>query len=643
MNSTPPLKDMEDTTRIGFFSGIRQKMLIYFGLMFSIIFIIIEVIELYGIPYTNYGGEYAQHKDNVFRSLNLVADLKKERLSRWLEERRDDAENLYKSNILKTYIARIQSIIQDNVYKGLKGDELWATLKSEKDYGLLEQQLKLLVSSHGVYDAIQIADARTGTIISSTHNADLGVCVSKKRFFKDALKPGYGEVIYINKDNVSNTLRLLICRAIILNDEGYANAILIMHINPDDFIKPLLHTGEGLGRTGEALLLNQDVIILTPLKHPLKDGSIARPLEYKIRTKPAIFAVRGEEGIIESEDYRGELVLAAFRHIRITSDQGWGMVVKRDQSEIFDDRRKETIVFIIISVTGFAFILGFSFLIAGTLSRPIRKLSRTAQLVKDGSNLNIRSQITSSDEIGILSDSFNSMIDRIQTSQQKLMDEERLVVLGKLSGSIAHEIRNPLGVIDSSAYYLKSTLKDADEKTKLHLDRITKQVMKSTAIIQSLQDLAKMKEPRKSKIDIANAIEDVINVSNIPQTVEIIMNVSKNKIFVSVDGNQIQMVFKNILINAVQAMEWNGTIWVTAEKASNNWVEVSFKDSGPGIVPEKLEKIFQPFFGTKSTGFGFGLTICQMIIEKHSGEIEARSGPGKGTTFNVRLPFDDGR
>lgn len=281
---------------------------------------------------------------------------------------------------------------------------------------------------------------------------------------------------------------------------------------------------------------------------------------------------------------------------------------------------------------------GLSFLIASTLSRSIRKLSTAAQRVKDGSHLNIRTQVTSHDEIGILSDSFNSMIDRIRSSQEEMISMERLAVLGKISGSIAHEIRNPLGVIGSSAYYLKMKLKDMDDKSRSHIDRIIEEVWTSTTIIQSLQDMAKMKEPRKAGMYIANVIECGINASRMPRTVEVVMNVHESEYFVDVDKEQIQMVFKNILNNAVQAMNNKGTIWINADRANNKWVEVSFKDSGPGIAPEVLKKIFQPFFSSKTMGFGFGLTLCKMVVERHGGEIEAQSEVGEGTAFIVRLP-----
>ncbi len=96
-----------------------------------------------------------------------------------------------------------------------------------------------------------------------------------------------------------------------------------MRVNSKDFIQPLLHTGGGLGRTGEALLVNQDLKILSLLKYPLSDGTMAVPLEHKINAKPALLAAQGEEGIIATNDYRKVPVLAAYRHIRISSESGW--------------------------------------------------------------------------------------------------------------------------------------------------------------------------------------------------------------------------------------------------------------------------------------------------------------------------------
>ena len=229
----------------------------------------------------------------------------------------------------------------------------------------------------------------------------------------------------------------------------------------------------------------------------------------------------------------------------------------------------------------------------------------------------------------------------LETSQGKLVEVERLAVLGKLSGCIAHEIRNPLATIDVSARTLKRKLKDADEKTISQINRIIKQVKETTDTIQSLQDLTKLEAPNKRRQDVRGIIEDGINFSMIPRTVKIIKKVGKEELFVDIDEMQISIALRNILSNAVQAMENKGTIWISTNRKKDGSVNISIKDSGSGIPPENLEKIFQSFFGTKAKGFGYGLTICRMIMGKHGGSIDAQSEVGEGATFILSFPSAD--
>ncbi len=227
----------------------------------------------------------------------------------------------------------------------------------------------------------------------------------------------------------------------------------------------------------------------------------------------------------------------------------------------------------------------------------------------------------------------------LRASQEKLVHAERLAVMGKFASGIAHEIRNPLGVIDSSVYYLKLLLQDADEETRQQFDRIKLNVTKCTTIIQNLQNLTKMKGPQKVRLDIAAVIADGLAASHVPPSVKVVQQVAAGEFWVDADREQLVMVFRNIVTNAVQAMQNAGTLGVTHGKTEDGGIEVAFEDSGPGIAPENLEKLFQPFFSTKEKGFGVGLPICQMIIEKHGGTLKAQSEAGQGAAFIVRLPI----
>ncbi|MBI2868810.1 MAG: PAS domain S-box protein [Chloroflexi bacterium] len=233
------------------------------------------------------------------------------------------------------------------------------------------------------------------------------------------------------------------------------------------------------------------------------------------------------------------------------------------------------------------------------------------------------------------------VLSMIETTQRKLAEEkhkqsQKLAAIGELSGNISHELRNPLATIDSSVFYLKSRLAGAEPKIITHLDRIKSSVSRCTGIIQSLLNLTRMKEPRISRLDLKEVVLSTLARSDIPQGVE----VAKNLVPAKIDGDaeQLQIAFRNILLNAVQAMEGGGTLTVELDRNCCN-VRLSFSDTGPGIPPENMPHLFQPLFTTKAQGIGFGLSIARAVIEKHGGRIEAHAVAPHGARIEISLPM----
>jgi PAS domain S-box-containing protein len=226
--------------------------------------------------------------------------------------------------------------------------------------------------------------------------------------------------------------------------------------------------------------------------------------------------------------------------------------------------------------------------------------------------------------------------------QERLLTSERLATLGQFSGSISHELRNPLGVVDSSVYYLKTKLKGADEKVQEHLDRIKSSVASATAIIESMLNLTRMKEPRRQKLDLIAVTADAISTFRVSATVNVAQNFPDREVLVNADREQLLIAFENIVKNAVEAMDGEGTLTVTVQVTDDGQAEVSFADTGAGIAAEYLEKVFQPLFSTKANGIGFGLSIAKMVIDRHGGTIGAKSKPGKGATIIIQLPLYEG-
>ncbi|MDM8517593.1 response regulator [Desulfobacterales bacterium HSG16] len=248
-------------------------------------------------------------------------------------------------------------------------------------------------------------------------------------------------------------------------------------------------------------------------------------------------------------------------------------------------------------------------------------------------------------ELEEYSERLEAMVDErtleLERVHEKLLIKERLAVLGHFAGSISHEIRNPLAVIDSSVYFLKMKLGNTDKKIDRHLEFISNNVSKSTAIIESLLNLTRMEKPKTEKTDLIPLLTNTLSSSKIPDTVEVALDFSDNHVFVDIDAEQIRMALKNIFKNAAQAMNGSGILTIVIQTSETGTVDITVADTGPGIALEYIEKIFDPLFTTKVQGIGFGLSITKMIIENHGGKVRAVSTPGRGATFIFTLPISE--
>jgi len=395
----------------GLFSSIRTRLIIYFSLLFAVVLVLVGLINIFGIPFSAYSGRQGQQREEAFHSLELIADLKEEQLERWITERRDDAHMISDNDIIRNKVAQLlEKVTEYSTSHSL--NETLLLLQQEQVYREILDLLNSVRFSHEVYDTIYLTDVRTGTVWISTDDTLLGRDIHQQTSFTQVLED---EHIYVSDIQIGPRSERphLYLNHIIIDADGEPIAVMVMQISTGDIFRPLLHTGIGLGEKGEALLVNQDREILNPLKHPLADGSLARPLDYQINAQPAARAAGGAEGFIETEDYRGEPVLAAYRNVEVSSEGGWGMVVKLDRAELFAPLRQDILYTLVIGMVGLLAVVGFTVIIAGSLTKPLLDLSQTAQQVAEG-NLEARAPVASSDEVGRLAAIFNAMVQRIQ-------------------------------------------------------------------------------------------------------------------------------------------------------------------------------------------------------------------------------------
>ena len=214
---------------------------------------------------------------------------------------------------------------------------------------------------------------------------------------------------------------------------------------------------------------------------------------------------------------------------------------------------------------------------------------------------------------------------------------ERLATFGQLVGSIGHELRNPLGVIESSLYILKGRTGD-DPRTAKHIERIGQQLGIASSIISDLLDMIRDRPLATERVPLAALIEAAAGQVQRPAEVELDLGGLVAVSDLSGDASQLRQVFVNLIENAVHAASPKGVVRVYAE-ASAGTVAITVEDTGPGVDHATLRRLFEPLVTTKQKGIGLGLALVKRIVERHGGTIgyEPLIGRG-GARFVVRLP-----
>jgi len=313
-------------------------------------------------------------------------------------------------------------------------------------------------------------------------------------------------------------------------------------------------------------------------------------------------------------------------------------------------KRRTVLLFLGIALAGALLAIALSYLFSKRLLGPIRQLVSASWQVAHG-NLDAKVEVQSDDELAELAEAFNIMASALKARDEKLaeytkkriMESERLAVIGQLAADVAHELNNPLqGIVTYSHLLLER--RSCDESMTGSIEKIVNQADRCRVIIRGLLDFSRPRKPQKKLSDVNSVLEECVSlVENqaLFHNIEIVKSWNGNLPLVVVDPSQMQQVFMNMIINAAEAMDGSGRLAVTTRfDPGEHVVEVEFTDTGHGIDEENLERIFDPFFTTKEIGHGtgLGLAISYGIIREHKGSVSVESEVGHGTTFTIRLP-----
>jgi two-component system sensor kinase FixL len=236
-----------------------------------------------------------------------------------------------------------------------------------------------------------------------------------------------------------------------------------------------------------------------------------------------------------------------------------------------------------------------------------------------------------------------------ETQREELMHLTRVSILGQLSGALAHELNQPLAAILSNAQAAQRFLKSGPENEEFReiLKDIAEEDKRAGAVIQRLRALLKKEETKYQSLDLNEIVTDVLRLTHSDLlTRNVNVNTKLEKTLPRINGDlvQLQQVMLNLIMNACEAMTTNSTsdraLTVSTELNENNQVSFAIEDTGPGIHPELIDRIFEPFVTTKQQGLGLGLSISRSILSAHNGSLLARNNDGQGATFYMVLPAE---
>jgi len=359
--------------------------------------------------------------------------------------------------------------------------------------------------------------------------------------------------------------------------------------------------------------------------------------------------------------------ISAYDPIRNYDGKTIGMLYVGLLEKAYTSVRDRVILsFFAIATLGFMLIIGITYYMIRSITRPIGEMVAATRNIAAG-RFDQEVQCDSQGELGLLGASFNAMLKSLRqmkadleewgrTLEQKVKQRteelvamhdrvaqsERLASLGKLAAGVAHEINNPLGgILSLTALTLEDTSKE--DPNHENLEEVLRQTVRCRDIVKGLLEFSRQTEAHTELCDLNRILQDTLSLISRQAlffNINVVKQLEPELPQVMADKSQIQQVFVNILMNAVQAMEERGTVTIVTRAAPDGFVEVSMSDTGCGIPPEKIDRIFDPFFTTKASGkgTGLGLSIAYGIVTEHHGTITVSSDVGSGSTFTIRLP-----
>ncbi|MEK9144674.1 MAG: ATP-binding protein, partial [Elusimicrobiota bacterium] len=374
-------------------------------------------------------------------------------------------------------------------------------------------------------------------------------------------------------------------------------------------------------------------------------------------------------GKMEMKD--GSRLLGAFASVK---DIGWVVFIQQPLETAYKSAEEMTrqIYRVILYVIGVTILL--SLVVASHITRPIRALRQAADNLKAGQFEDLPEMMLTNDEIGDLAQSFIQMSEslkektgellntrdkleqftrllenrveartrELKAAQDELIKKERLAAIGQMASVVGHEIRNPLAVINNSIFFIKTKLSkmgQTDPKVDKHVAIIESEIKQANGIINEILTYSRSRELKCEVMAINHFLEELVSVYPFPSHIEVVKQFDPRNPIVNIDQDEMRQAVRNLIGNGIEVMPNGGRVLLRSEVVDAGWVRIDVADSGSGIPPDVVDKIFAPFFTTKARGTGLGLAVVRKVVDRHQGRVDVESVVGKGTTFKIYLPL----
>ena len=475
-----------------------------------------------------------------------------------------------------------------------------------------------------------------------------------------------------DKDYEENGMMLQAAAPLIDNSAQILGVIytgILLNRNPEivDRVKDVVFRGEKYkGREiGTVTIFQHDLRISTNVKDTSGHRSIGTRVSKEVHQAVLQEGKPWTNRAFVVNDWN----ITAYEAIKDISGKIIGILyVGMLEKPYIDLRNRVMLTFASMALLTVIILLIILFFITSTIIQPLKKMVLATTKIAQG-DLDHRVDVTLEDETGKLAQSFNQMTKNLKSANEKLVhwgktlekrveertqelremqdsmiQSEKLASLGKMAASIAHEINNPLtSILINTHLMLEKTEKKREGYENLSL--IAEETSRCSEIIRDMLDFSRQSPPQKVYTDVNDTLIRTLQILENQatfQNIRIEKKLDNTLSPIELDQNKIKQVFWNLLLNASEAMLEGGTLILSSRYSPDKKnIEIDFSDTGIGIAKEHINKLFDPFFSTKTSGTGLGLAVSYGIINQHQGKITVVSDPGQGTTVTVSLPVPE--